>query len=371
VGLNADLIPAWEHLMMVALLGGDTAAASRALGSLDRLDAGPKLSADGYGSRMLQFRFLHAIQRGDSATVRVLTDSMARDTVGSFYDPFVYGFFPEQIGVSRAALAAGGSPERRRRHRELLALSWVGRGAWDSALVEFDRLAGAGDEPVAPLRAYGLAALGVWLGAVEPAEALARRSLALQVARASGASGRAEIAWLDGVLAASRKDGRTLAEARDSLRSSGDSAWSALDRSLSALGAALEGDTRKAGEAMAALEWEQAAVLAGDFAHHPFAISLNRLAAARWLASNDDPGQAQRLLRWVDGGYALHPSTLYTVAIAGLADLERGRVEEQLGRPELARSYYQRFLRRYDRPVPQHVHLVKEARARLVARDSP
>jgi serine/threonine-protein kinase len=370
VELNPGLIPAWEHLMLVALPEGDTAAAARALRSLDRLGAGPSLTADGFGNRMLQYRFLHAIQRGDSARVGVLTDSIARDVApaavpaGSFYDPYRYGYFAQQIGVSRAVLATGGPPERQRVHRLLLALSWGGRGAWDSALVGLDRLAAGGTDSIAALRAYGLAALGVWLGAVDPGEALARRAAAAQGAGAGG-TGRSELAWLDGVLAAGRADRRELAEARAALRRSGDPGWSALDRSLGAFDAALRGATREAGQAMAALEWEEAALAAPDFASHPLVIPIDRLAAARWLASTGDADQALRLLRWVDGAYFLHESTIWGLMFAGLADLERGRIEERLGHAELARSYYQRFLRRYDRPVRQHLPLVEEAKTRM------
>ncbi len=372
VDLNPRLIPAWEHLMLVALQEDDTAAAARALVSLDRLGAGPTLSADGYGNRMLQFRLLHAIQRGDSALVGVLTDSIARDIApaavpdGSYYDPLRFGFFAQQVEVSRAALVAGGLPERQRVHRLLLALSWGGRGAWDSALVGLDRLAAQGSDAVTPLRAYGLAVVGAWLGAVDPGDALARRATAAQEAGADG-TGRAELAWLDGVLAAGRNDGPELAGARAALRRSGDPGWKALDRSLGAFDAALEGTTREAGESMAALEWEEAAVGFPDFASHPLVISVDRLAGARWLASTGDAEQALRLLRWVDAAFLPHPSTAYTLMFAGLADLERGRIEEQLGHAELARGYYQRFLRRYDRPVRQHLPLVEEARTRLSA----
>jgi TolB-like protein len=370
VELNPRLIPAWEHLMLVAVAEDDTSGAARALQSLDRLGAGPTLSADGYGNRMLQFRFLHAIQRGDSALVGVLTDSIARDPApaavgdGSFYDAFRFGFFAQQIGVSRAALAAGGPPEQLSGHRLRLALSWGGRGAWDSALVGLDRLAAEGGGSISPLRVYGVAVLGVWLGAVDPAEALARRGAAAQVAQVDEA-GRAEFAWIDGVMAAGRNDRRGLAQSRAALRGSGDPAWKALDRSLAAFDAALQGATRQAGEAMATLEWEQAAVAAPDFVSHPLVISMNRLAGARWLASTGDGEQALRLLRWVEGAYFLHPSTPYNLMFAGLADLERGRTEERLGHPELARGYYRRFLRRYDRPVPPHLPLVEEARAQV------
>ena len=364
IGLNPDLIPAWEHLMLVALRGDDTAAAGRALRQLDRLDAGPTLSADGYGNRMQQFRFLSAVQRGDSGLVRVLTDSMALDAVSTFYDPYLYGFFPAQIDVSRGALAAGGTPERRRAHQELLALSCAGRGGWDSALAGYDRLGNGGTDSVAPLRAYGLATLAVWLGAVDRREARARRPAALRAARSTGASGGAEIAWLDGVLAAADSNRKELTAARDALRQSGDIGWKALDRSLGALETALQGATGAAGKAMAALEWKQAAVAAPDFAEHPLVIPLDRLAGARWLAANGDVEEAQRLLQCVEAAYALHPNTLYALMLAALVDLERARNEERLGQPELARAYYRRFLRRYDRPPRRHLPLVEEARAR-------
>ncbi|HET6579167.1 MAG TPA: protein kinase [Gemmatimonadales bacterium] len=370
VQLNPDLIPVWEHLMLITLLDGDTAGAGRSLRALDRLDAGPSLTADGYGNRMLQFRFLHAIQRGDRTAAGALADSVARDVApaavpsGSFYDPICYGWFADQIRVSRQVLAADGPPDRRRVHRLLLALSWGGRGAWDSALVNLDRLAADGTDTVAALRAYGLAAVGVWLDAVDPREAAARRAAAARAAR-GGATGAAELAWLDGVLAGGRRDRRALAEARAELGRSVDPARRALDRSLGALDAALRGDIREAGKTMATLEWEQAELLAPDFASHPLAVPLDRLAAARWLAASGDAEQAVRLLRWVDGPFLLHPSTVYSFMFAGLADLERGRAEERLGHADLAASYYQRFLQRYDRPVQRHLPLVEEAKARL------
>jgi tetratricopeptide (TPR) repeat protein len=366
--LNPDLIPAWEHVMLAAILDGDTAATGRAFQALQRLDAGPSLSADGFGNRMLQFRFLRAIQSGDSALVDILTDSLARDIApeavgdGSFYDPFRFGFFAQQIRVSRQALAFGGPPELQQVHRLLLALSWGGRGAWDSALVGLDRWAAGDSDSLAALRPYGLAALGVWLDAVDPSEALSRRAVASQGARTG--TGRAELAWLDGLLAAGRRDRGGMAAARGALRRSGDSAWRALDRSLAAFDAALRGDNREAGQTMAALEWEQAALRAPDFAGHPLAIPANRLAAARWLAASGDVEQALRLLRWVDGPFLLHPSTPFSLMLVGLVDLERGRIEEHLGHADLAAGYYRNFLGRYDRPMQRHLHLVEEAKNR-------
>jgi hypothetical protein len=112
---------------------------------------------------------------------------------------------------------------------------------------------------------------------------------------------------------------------------------------------------------MARLEWEQAALSAPDFERHPYAIPLNRMAAARWLADAGDAGQAVRLLTWVDGPYLLHSSAIYSGMLTGLVNLERGRIEERSGRAEPAVKHYQDFLRRYDQPSAPHRGLVAEA----------
>jgi len=368
--LNADLIPVHEHLMLSALLDRDTIASARGLRALARLDAGPTLTADGYGNRMVQFRFLDAIERGDSGLIRVLADSLARDPAplavgdGSFYDAFRFGFPAEQIRVSAQGVRAASSPARQAVHGMLLALSWAQRGAWDSALVAMDRLARSGNESAAALRSYGLAVVGTWLGAVDQREADARRQAAVTLAQANGAD-RAEVAWLDGLSAVGRRDRRALAGARAALRGTGDPSVSALDRSLAAFDAGLAGDPAAAGTAMASLEWQEAAVSSPDLARTPYTIAVDRLAAARWLAASGDADQALRLLTWVDGPYFLHPSTVYGVMLTALVDLERGRIEEQRGRGGSARSYYREFLRRYDRPVIAHQPLIEEAKTAM------
>lgn len=334
--LNPNLIPVWEHLMLLAVLDRDTAAAARAFQALQRLNAGPVLSADGYGSRMLQFRFLLAIARGDSAGVNALTDSIARDPApaavlgGSFYDPVRFGFFREQIRVSRGALLAGGSAERRRTHRLMLAMSWGGLGAWDSALVNLQRSATEEGDSLAALRAYGLAALGVWLAAVDPRHARSFRPQASAQA-SSDPAGRAELAWIDGVIAAAGRQRRELEQARAALRQSGDPAAASLDRSLGAFEDELRGATGKAGDAMAALEWEQAKINAPDFSNHPWTIAADRLAGSRWLSATGRKEEALRLLRWVDGPFFLHPSTEYGLMLSELVHRERHRIEQGSG----------------------------------------
>jgi tetratricopeptide (TPR) repeat protein len=373
--LNPNLIPVHEHLMMLALQDRDTAAAGRGLRELTRLDAGPSLTADGYGNRMLQFRFLYAIERGDDALTRVLADSIARDPEpaavpdGSFYDAYRYGLLAEQIQVSVKVVRAG-SPARQAVHGRLLALSWAQRGAWDSALVAMDRLVTSETDSAAAIESYGLAVVGSWLGAVHQREADARRQAAVTLARANGAD-RAEVAWLDGLAAVGRRDRRALAEARAALRGIEDPSVNALDRSLAAFDAALGGATEAAGTAMADLEWHEAGLSAPDFRLHPYTIAVDRVAAARWLAASGDAERALKLLTWVDGPYFIHPSTVYSLMLTALADLERGRIEERRGRTSSARHYYRECLRRYDRPVIGHRPLVEEAKtamARLTGR---
>jgi serine/threonine-protein kinase len=366
--LNSDLIPVHEHLLMLALQDRDTTVASRGLRELTRLNAGPSLTADGYGNRMLQFRFLHAIVRGDSALTRVLADSVAKDPEpaavpdGSFYDAYRYGWPAEQIQVSAQVVQSGAPSARRAAHGLLLALSRAQRGAWDSALVAMDRRVTSEADSAGALRSYGLAVVGTWLGAVDQHEAARRRPAA--VAPMNSAD-RAEVAWLDGLMAVARRDRRALAEARAALREIGDPGVNPLDRSLAAFDTELAGDTGAAGTAMASLEWQEAALSAPNFMHHPYTIAVDRLAAARWLAASGEADQAFRLLSFVDGPYFIHPTTVYSLMLAGLVDLERGRIEEQRGGSGSARKYYREFLRRYDRPVIGHRRLVDEAKAAM------
>jgi hypothetical protein len=84
------------------------------------------------------------------------------------------------------------------------------------------------------------------------------------------------------------------------------------------------------------------------------------------VAASGDADQALRLLTWVDGSYSIHPSTVYSLMLAALVDLERGRIEEQKGRAGSARNHYREFLRHYDRPVIGHRRLVEEAKAAMV-----
>ncbi|MBA3319196.1 MAG: hypothetical protein H0T50_14050, partial [Gemmatimonadales bacterium] len=156
---------------------------------------------------------------------------------------------------------------------------------------------------------------------------------------------------------------RALAEARRAARASGDSITSLLDQTLAAFDRFLVGDTREAGEALAALEWRQAE----DY--YPsnrsrILMPLSRLAASEWLLASGDAAGSARLLTWVeaDGG----PGGVGKDLLKGLAGLQRARVEAARGQPAVAREHYRRFLTRYDMPTPAHRHLVEEAREALL-----
>jgi serine/threonine protein kinase len=376
--LNPRFVPAWEHLVMKVLGDHDTLASTRVLNALTRLGSGPAFQEERGSDRLLQFRLIDQLQRGDAARARVLADSVVRDVAASgsleFESPGIYSFLAQEIALRRQTLQLGMAPDKAVVARRMIAYSWASRGAWDSALIAMDQSVKSGAEidSAGPLRAYRLAVLGAWLGALPPERAAERRASALKAVGQLGEKERAEAAWLDGMLAVSRGDRRALATAREAARSSGDSNAAVLDKSLAAFDLYLGQAKRQAGEALARLEWQQTEQWYPHRFAYPALMAIDRLAASEWLLDVGDTTQAARLLTWIDadiGGMG------FTSVVAGLADLERARIEEARGHPDLAREHYEEFLLRYDMPVPAHRHLVRgatEALARLSGRrDEP
>jgi TolB-like protein len=376
--LNPLFVPGWEHLMMKVLEDHDTLASARVLNALTRLTAGPAFAEEHGTDRLLQFRLVDRLQRGDTARATILADSVVRDVAASgrpeFESPGIYGFLGQEIALRRRILRLGADPDQAMITRRLIAYAWAGRGAWDSALVAMDQNVklDAETDTVAPLRAYRLAVLGVWLGALPPDEAARRREPALRAVEALGATDeRTDAAWLDGILAVSRRDRRALASAREAVRASGDSSAAVLDRSLAGFDLYLAGATRQAGGALAALEWQQAEQWSPNRFAYPALMPVARLAASGWLLATGDTTQAARLLTWIDADFG---GSSFTTLVRGLVELERARIEDARGHPELAREHYEQFLMRYDMPVAAHRHLVQEATealARLSGRHDP
>jgi TolB-like protein len=376
--LNPRLVPAWEHLAIEALAEQDTVVTARTLEALTRLSFAAASAEERGSDRLMQFRLVDRLERGDSDGASSLSDSIVRSIAvrGSpeFESPGIYGFNAADLVIQRRLLRLWPNSEAGITTRWLIATDWAGRGAWDSAAVAMDesmKLDATVDSGTA-LRAYRLVVVGAWLGALSPEAAARRRERADAFFAALGPDVRAEVAWLDGILAATRRDRRGLASARAAARgealAAGDSSG-VLDRSLAAFELYLTGATRQAGQALATLEWEQA----DDYAPHRFPyralIAVNRLAAAQWLFAGGDTVQAARLLTWVDGDFGF--GSLAAIGLRGPAELERGRIQEALGDTAQALAHYRQFLLRYDAPMPSQRPLVtegQEAVARLSGR---
>jgi hypothetical protein len=174
------------------------------------------------------------------------------------------------------------------------ALAWAGRGDWDSAFVALQRYTRSATHPRGPVWSFGLAAVGAWVGALDPALPLELRPAALRSPFSRSDDGRAELAWLDGLLACAQGNVAGLDSARATLLASGVPATPVLARSLHGLA-----DTEST---PATLLDAQTAVADGAWAFrhgadHPFVIAVDRISTARGLLASGDTATATRLLR--------------------------------------------------------------------------
>jgi TolB-like protein/tetratricopeptide (TPR) repeat protein len=368
--LNPRFVPGWDHLIQSVLGDRDTIGSARALDALTRLGAGPAFIEEHGTDQLMQYRLSDRLLRGDVNGTKALTDSVIRDVVahrgGGLVGPAFAGFFASELAIQRRLLRL--LPDWKRDASRMVPYLWAGRGAWDSALVvldQFEKL-GAGTDSTAPIRAYRLAAVGAWLGALPPEEAARRRGSAWAAARLLSGDSRTEVAWLDGMLAIVRRDRLALGAARSEVHAAaleaGDSSGF-FDRSLAGFDLYLAGSRRQAARALAALEWEQAEEYSPRRFAVPPAMPINRLAAAEWLLAAGDTAQAVRLLNWVDTDQI---SGFTWAALKGLVELERGRIEDAQGHNDQALAHYRQFLVRYDAPMPSQRALVAEAREAVV-----
>jgi hypothetical protein len=323
-------------------------------------------------------RFLDGLARSggvlrDTASAKAAVASL-RSLTGPF-DPHRFALGAAQYGFPgaheqlRPFMAGVASPAVTSAMRLTRAVADAQRGAWTSALATMDQFVATTSDPIWPLYRYRLAAVGAWLGTLDPGLATAPRAAVDDVREQLRPASRAELAWLDGVLAVARNDARALAAARRSLAGTDSVTAPFLDRSLGAFTLALAGRRSQAADSLVALEHERAE---GGWSRrrsdaHPFLTAVNRLAAARWLVERGDAATADRLLTWHQAVlFPLRETREANAIIEPLAYLEQARAAEALGRDELARTYYQRFLWRYDTPAESHRHLLEEARAALV-----
>lgn len=376
VELNPGFASGWEHLFWVAVFERDTANARRALPRLERLATPGSFR---FNSDMLPY--LHALERllraggefTEQGVLRLAREVVAIHDGGAPIRPealatgFVaFGFPRAQLQFADAILAAGATGELAAAQWWGRSLAWAARGAWGQALDDAARWAELSTDSWAGLRAYGLATVGAALGAVEPGAAASHRSMAVGSSAVRTPEGRAELAWLDGILAYLRDDDGALAAAA-ALGESGAPGRARLERSLGAFRRAAAGDRNGAARRLAALEEETAAGLVARYGgrtpspHLSNLSAVNRLAAARWLLGSGDTVRAERLLSWHEAIGPIDPAELINRTVEPLALLERARIEEATGRDSLARVHYTAFLERYDHPPPTHGALVEGA----------
>ncbi len=378
LALNPHMVSGLDHLLWVALWQRDTLLSGRIIRELTALHY-DSISKDETGIDMLAYyRFLDGVARSGGVIRDTASAEAAVASLRSLTEPLdphrfgpgaaMYGFprVPEDL---RPFLARGASPAVANALRLTRVVAQAQRGAWTSALATIDQIVATTPDPAWPLYRYRLAVVGAWLGTLDPGLATAQRAVVADVRDELPAGSRAELAWLDGLLAVARNDARGLAVARRALSGTDSVTVPFLDRSLGAFALALAGHRSQAADSLAALEHQRA-----EFGWsrrrsdaHPFLTAVNRLAAARWLFERNDAAAAERLLTWHQAVLFPQRETREANAIMEpFAYLEQARVAEALKRRDQARSYYQRFLWRYDAPVEAHEHLVKEARAALV-----
>ncbi len=279
-------------------------------------------------------------------------------------------------GVETSAPPPGAVPPRASAPRDssdlhpLLreAARWAGRGAWDSAVVALTAYVESADRPDAFVDAYGLAALGAWMGVLERHRVdPLRRSLPGD----AGLSARsaAQVAWLDGLLAFTARDGRGVDEARLRIRESSAALATDLERSLRAFQLALDGEELRAARLLRRLEEDResrpgagsATDLAGSLP-----TPVNRLAAAHWFVRNGRSVDGLPLLdAQASARSASRGGEAADLALAAFVHLERARAEAALGLDQAARRDFREFVRRYDLPRGPARTWVRDARAAI------
>jgi hypothetical protein len=248
--------------------------------------------------------------------------------------------------------------------RAITAYNWAARGAWDSALATIDQPTGNTPDLPRAVDTYRLAVLGAWLGALPNAQAVKRRPPAAVALAITEAVFKAELGWLDGVLAAARQDAQGLRLAAAAMQAAGDtSAVRSRLVDLAPFELALRGKRQAASFRLATLEMKSA-----DrnpwmaFETHPIRRAINRMAAVPWLLAAGDTARAVELLMWHE---AYSGPFMEKIPVAPLAYLELARIEEARGHLPAARRDYQQFLARYDMPPASHHYLIQEASVAL------
>ena len=368
--LSPRFVAGWNHLSTAALIEGDSATASRAAHEEARWMADGFRRRYGIPAQALRVEVSWSGTIPDGKVTEAVDVILASppDLAESLASGLVVDGSPAaQIQLNRATRARGTGRTLDVALWRGEALAWAARGAWDSALEAADRWSALSEEPGGPLGAYRLAIAGLMSGGLPSSAASSRRPANAPFLSPWSADERAELAWLDGLLAYLQRDVRGIDVARRALTAEEAAHGDALERSLIALASDTTGDRKHAAGDLVALERELAdrgpLVEIGD--RHPLLIAANRLIAARWLRSLGDHAGAARLLVWYES-YAGGPlPAAWSAGVGRIGLLDRAEMAEAAGDPTRARRYYARFLRLYDAAVPALRPLVRRAAAGL------
>ncbi|HSE46194.1 MAG TPA: BTAD domain-containing putative transcriptional regulator, partial [Gemmatimonadales bacterium] len=235
VALHPGLIPAWSHLFLLSA-GEDTLMSGLALERLQQLGWFTR-SLDEEGGSGAWFRLMDGLGRSGGVVDSSLS-SLADDVAGRLEEkpgPGTFDLGPEGalwLGFPQAQIEL---EERARRLRNATpsaasirrsGYAWAARGAWQSALSLLDAYAHDSSGLVPSLEAYRLAAVGAWLGVIDPADAVARSAsipplLGRTPPTPSARTAQVLALWLDGLLAFRLRDPAALRRSQHALDSIG------------------------------------------------------------------------------------------------------------------------------------------------------
>lgn len=373
--LNPEHSGAWRHLLWIVVHQRDTTATRQVLDRLRTFVEPGNYQFDPddefyYGTTA------RAVLGGDSLPSAALSE--AADYILGYtgpIPPYRFGIGLLIMGLPHTTIQLADSILARRPSPALTTSMWRGkayayaaRGAWDAAAGAVDRWVATGGGWNDGLNGYGLLATGAALGAVDPGDAARRRPD--RVPEDASPEQRAELAWLDGIIAYAAGDDVGLARARSRLRNTDGRFVPLLDRSLEALTLHRAGRRDDATAVLLAAEDSAAThYVPAQLRHvHPYIHTVDRVLLGRWLQDGGRPAEAARVLVW---NAAVHPqSPLLEVVnrtVGLLGTYELARAEDAMGRRASAYAHYRRFLHDVDRPAPSLAPLVQHARDRVQA----
>jgi hypothetical protein len=376
VQLNPGFAPGWEHLFWITIQQRDTTGAGRAIREMERFGSTSsfRLNPDLLG----YYRGLYGLTASGGTFTEAETERRAQ-FVSRYHGPvspsdlalglLEFGFPRAQVMLDARILALGPRRELEAAMWAGLGFSYAARGGWDSALAAMDHWVRLTQDSKAALTAFGLAVTGARLASVNPRLAAMVRPRPAAGRPGPQAEERAELAWLDGVLAHARGDAQEIDRARREIRASSSAYIDLLDGSLAAFHTDLAGRREDAARALAKLEWGSAERFSHhDYGrHHPFFNAVNRLSAGPWLLAAGDTAEAARLLTWHEAVFWNVHGFLQTVneTVEAVALYQRAQIETALGQTSAAGTHFREFVRRYDMPRGEWIGRVEGTRAAL------